>query len=438
MRLHHLHLQDFRGFASFDLDLHPELTLLVGRNGSGKTGVLRGLAVALGAWFGGMSNADVRGYDRTIKKWDARLTRVESGGLPTLEASYPVRVRAEGTVAGRRISWLRELGHPKGRTTHGDAKQLRELASSVEARLTEGHDPVALPVISYYAAGRLWVQKRDKSKDRLGSRLDGYSAALEVASDPKLFEAWMEWRESDRIQRIARASDAGQNVSEVSSPHLEAVQEASRMCLEGARRFYYSANYRELRVEFDDGTELPFDRLSDGQRSLVATAADIAWRCAQLNPFLGRKAAQESEGVVLIDEVELHLHPAWQRRVLSDLRRAFPRIQFIATTHSPQVIGAARREWVRLLVPGESRAFPVGHVEGRDTNAILLEVMGVRPRLERTQREIDEIERAIADGEVDAARQGLEHLRESIGDSDEAIRNLEWELHDLEVHGAHD
>jgi predicted ATP-binding protein involved in virulence len=438
MRIDHLHLQDFRGFASFDLELHPEITLLVGRNGSGKTGILRGLAVALGAWFGGMSNAEVRGYDRTIKKWDARLTRVESGGLPTLEASYPVRVRAEGMVAGRRISWFRELGHPGGRTTHGGAKQIRELASSVESRLAEAHDPVALPVISYHAAGRLWVQKRDKHKDRLGSRLDGYSAALEVASDPKLFEAWMEWRESDRIQRIARASDAGQSVADVGSPHLEAVQEAARTCLEGARRFYYSANYRELRVEFDDGSELPFDRLSDGQRSLVAMAADIAWRCAQLNPFHGREAAHRTEGVVLIDEIELHLHPAWQRRVLDDLRCAFPRIQFVATTHSPQVIGAARREWIRLLVPGASQAFPVGHVEGRDTNAILSEVMGVLPRLERTQQEIDEIERAIADGELEKARQALERLREPLGDSDEAIRNLEWELRDLEVHGAHD
>jgi predicted ATP-binding protein involved in virulence len=438
MRIHHLHLQDFRGFASFDLDLHPDLTLLVGRNGSGKTGVLRGLAVALGAWFGGMSSAEVRGYDRTIKKRDARLTRVESGGLPTLEASYPVKVRAEGTVIGRRISWLRELGHPKGRTTHGGARQIRDVAADVEARLTDARAPIPLPVISHYAAGRLWVQKRDKNKDRLGSRLDGYSAALEVASDPKLFEAWMEWRESDRIQRIARAADAGQSVADVSSPHLEAVQEAARTCLEGARRFYYSANHRELRVEFDDGTELPFDRLSDGQRSLVAMAADIAWRCAQLNPFHGRNAAHESEGVVLIDEIELHLHPAWQRRVLSDLRRAFPRIQFVATTHSPQVIGAARREWIRLLVPGAARAFEVGHVEGRDANSILFEVMGVRPRLESTEKELDAIEQAIARGDHDTAWRALEQLRERLGNDDEAVRNLEWELRDREVHGAHD
>jgi predicted ATP-binding protein involved in virulence len=243
--------------------------------------------------------------------------------------------------------------------------------------------------MGYYAAGRLWVQKRDRQRGNLSSRLDGYSAALEIASDPKLFEAWMAWRETERIQRIAQASDAGQDISAISSPHLEAVQEAARTCLEGAKRIYFSVNYQELRVEFDDGAELPFDRLSDGQRSLVAMAADIAWRCAQLNPLHGREAARETEGVVLIDEIELHLHPAWQRRVLADLRRAFPKIQFVATTHSPQVIGAARREWIRILVPGEDRAFEAGYVEGRDTNSILAEVMGVRPRLESTEREIE-------------------------------------------------
>ncbi len=437
MKIHRIHLQDFRGFASFDLELHPEVTLLIGRNGSGKTGVLEGLAVALGAWFGGMSSGEVRAFDRTIQKGDARLVGVEGEGLPTLEACYPVQVRAEGVVAGREIVWTRELRHADGRTTYGEARQIRELARDVETRLAQS--PASeLPVIGYYSAGRLWVQKRDRQRDGLSSRLDGYSAALEVASDPKLFEAWMAWREADRIQRVARALQGGQAAAAVESPHLEAVQEAARTCLEGASRIYYSANYQELRVEFEGGSELPFDRLSDGQRSLVAMAADIAWRCAQLNPFFGREAARKTAGIVLIDEIELHLHPAWQRRVLADLRRAFPQVQFVATTHSPQVIGAARREWMRLLVPGKDQAFEVGPVEGRDANSILREVMGISARLERTDAEIDAIEAALGEGDLEAARAKLERLREQLGSGDQAVRELEWELRDLEVHGADD
>src|SRR5690554_4131798 len=167
MRIHHLHLQDFRGFASFDLDLHPELTLLVGRNGSGKTGILEGLAVALGAWLGGMSTSALKLFDRPIKPHDARLSRLESDGLPTLEASYPVRVSASGTLTGREISWTRELRHAKGRTTTGDARDLRNHATQAQARLTKPNERVELPVIGYYAAGRLWMQKRDKPQRRL-------------------------------------------------------------------------------------------------------------------------------------------------------------------------------------------------------------------------------------------------------------------------------
>ena len=83
---------------------------------------------------------------------------------------------------------------------------------------------------------------------------------------------------------------------------------------------------------------LPFSFLSDGYRNMVAMVADIAVRCATLNPQLKEKSSQETPGVVLIDEIDLHLHPRWQRRVVNDLLRTFPRIQFFGTTHSPFVI----------------------------------------------------------------------------------------------------
>lgn len=433
MQIQHLRLKNFRGFELFELDFHPEVTLLVGRNGSGKTGVLEGLAVAMGAWFAGM--ATLKSQDRTIQSSDTRLSRLNTAGLPTLEPSYPVVVEATGTVAGVDVAWTRELRHPDGRTTWGGTRELSELAAAVEQEIASG-EVVELPVIAYYTAGRLWVQKRDRDRGGLGSRLDGYTAALEVASDPKRFEAWMAWREEDRIQRMAEANEQGKDLKGVRSPQLEAVQEAARGCLEGAKRFYYSANHRELRVEFDDGTQLPYDCLSDGQRSLVAMAADIAWRCAQLNPFFGAEAAQKTKGVVLIDEIELHLHPAWQRRVLADLRRTFPQIQIVATTHSPLVIGAAKRDWIRPLKSGEPRAFGVGHVEGRDINAILRELMGVGPRPERTQQAITAVEQALECENVAGARELLEQLREQLGEHDEAVQSLDWELRDLEVNGA--
>ena len=91
-----------------------------------------------------------------------------------------------------------------------------------------------------------------------------------------------------------------------------------------------------------DGRLTPFYHLSDGYRNTLAMAADIAVRAATLNPALSSLAMEETPGVVLIDEIDLHLHPKWQRQIVEDLRGAFPKIQFVATTHSPFIIQSLR------------------------------------------------------------------------------------------------
>jgi predicted ATP-binding protein involved in virulence len=120
--------------------------------------------------------------------------------------------------------------------------------------------------------------------------------------------------------------------------------------LEGSRlgrwdTVVYDVAGDELLGVFADGRRLPFRLLSDGVRNMLALVADVARRAATLNPHLGADAARKTPGVVLIDEVDLHLHPRWQRRVLDDLRRTFPLVQFVATTHSPFI--------VQSLGPGE-------------------------------------------------------------------------------------
>ena len=148
---------------------------------------------------------------------------------------------------------------------------------------------------------------------------------------------------------MALASEEGRPLSDVEAPDLAAVSAAACSCLEGARRIHYSVAHKELRVDFEGGVTMPFAALSDGQRNLVAIAADLAWRATQLNPHLGAEAPKKTRGVVLIDELELHLHPRWQQRVLGDLVRAFPALQFIVTPHSPHVMSSAPVGSVRLL-----------------------------------------------------------------------------------------
>ena len=132
--------------------------------------------------------------------------------VATLTPNYPVSVSARGTFESTPLSWTRQLRHPKGRTTTGKSKSIR--ASAEGAEKASGNDPQSeLPLLAYYGTGRLWVQKRDKQPQRLGSRMQGYAACLARASNTQLFERWMAWRETARIQAISAALDHGADVS---------------------------------------------------------------------------------------------------------------------------------------------------------------------------------------------------------------------------------
>ncbi|WP_437713108.1 AAA family ATPase [Sorangium sp. So ce448] len=443
MRIDEIRLLNFRAFERFALHLDPRLTVLVGRNGTGKTTVLEGLAVALGAW---LSFFNASRDDRPIPKSAARFVTTMHGGVPSTATCYPVRVEASGETPLGHVAWARELRGADSRTTTGVTKSGREgpleatrfMPRGIEDAIS-GAEPIALPVLAYYGTGRLWHHKRDRNPERAGlkSRLQGYRAALEAASDQKGFEAWMAWREEDRVQRLARAAEEGRPLSEVRSPELEGVSAAACACLEGARRIYYSANHQELRVDFLDGSSLPFGALSDGQRNLIAVAADIAWRATQLNPQLGAEAPARATGVVLIDEVDLHLHPAWQWHVLDDLLRAFPGIQFVVTTHSPQVMSAAPRGSVRLLDP-DHQAHRVERIAGKDTNTILEDILGAPSRLKETQDKLDELARLIDDGQLEAAKALLAELSSLLGEDDAQIVTARWEISMAETGNAPD
>lgn len=386
MRLTSLHLENFRGFKTFDLDLHEQVTLLVGVNASGKTAVLE----------------------------------------------FPVVVGASGKLGAQDISWTRELRKASGKTTHANAKQLREFARKNAAQASQ-LEVATLPVLAYYGTGRLWVQKR--ATDRfVGSRLQGYDACLEPASNTKLFQRWVEWRQTVFLQKYA-AAEQGAGPSPT-APHLDAVYDAARTVLPDAKMLHWDVNTQELRAHMTDGRILPFDRLSDGQRSLVLLAADLAWRATQLNPIYGRDAPKRAAGVVLIDELELHLHPSWQRTAIEGLTRAFPNLQFVISTHSPQVISTAKPKWIRILTQEGTQS--VAHSYGWDSNAILRDIMGVLPRPAQMESKLAKLEQLIEDDLLGEARTLLEEVRRHLGSTDREVQGLEWELHSSEVSRADD
>ena len=375
MKIHTLQLHNFRKFADNTFRFHPQFTVLIGENALGKSSILDALAVMLGTYIPKSQDGVVRGG---IKKKDARLRIFEKYDQVTLEQQKPTFLEAYGTIHGEKIEWKRKLGD-RGK----DARDLILIGENDSTAVGDGDD-VDLPILLYYGTGRLWDTHRKVQIGKPDSRLVGYRNCLDPKSDHHLFEKWFSQLELSALQN--------NKTIEV----LEAVRDATKMCIPGAKRFYYDVANGALMIEFKDEGYCLFDNLSDGYRNMVAMVADIVHRAARLNPHLSANAATESSGVVLIDEIDLHLHPQWQRRVVGDLQRAFPNIQFIATTHSPFILqsldpgkvidlGIVNDESPIDLNHNIAAPSPKGEYSSKSIEDIVEDVMGVKVP-QRSQR----------------------------------------------------
>jgi predicted ATP-binding protein involved in virulence len=159
-----------------------------------------------------------------------------------------------------------------------------------------------------------------------------------------------------------------------------------------------------------------FRNLSDGQRIMLSLIGDLVRRASYLNPDFGDQVLEQTPGVVLIDELDLHLHPKWQRRIIDDLKRTFPSVQFITTTHSPQLIGEALPTEIRVLENG--KAYSTDHSLGLDSSRVLEEIQGVGRRSTRAESLIHDIAKSLDNDRFDDARKLILDLEQMVGSDD--------------------
>ncbi|HVC93468.1 MAG TPA: AAA family ATPase [Pirellulales bacterium] len=406
MRLDRLHLRNFRCFTERDVEFAPRFNLIVGDNATGKTALLNGMAVGLGSLFLGFPSP---ASPKSIERDDARLAFYAHGDALTAEAQFPAAVQCRGQIGGEEGGWRRELTTEDGRTTRKGAEWIEDQAARLREQVKAGAR-VVLPVISFYGTGRLWVQKRQREVTTLRpeSRFMGYLDGLDPASDEKRLLRWFKTQEIAAVQ------------AEQPIGTLEACRRAMMACVPGANRVYFDVKRDQLIIELP-GRSLPFTYLSDGYRNMVAMVADIAVRCATLNPHLREAALTDTPGVVLIDEIDLHLHPRWQRRVIGDLMSAFPQIQFIGSTHSPFVIQSLPPSGaVRLINLDDPQA---ADFVNKSVEDITEEVQGVELP-QRSQRYLDMLK---------AAEEYYRVLSKVADASDEEKRRLSARLDELSL-----
>ena len=382
LRIDQLRLTNYRCFPDLAISFDPSLTVLVANNGQGKTAVLDAIATALGPYVSAFDD----GKDRAFKPGDIRLVRAGDGNRMEV-VDGGVALEAFGVVNRSTVSWGREKASPKSTTTRKDAKVLTEAGKKFQSKVRQETEARAtntcLPLVAYYGTGRLWnVRRLPYKKLSHTSRMVGYTRCLDSGSDFRLMTDWFRYWSINSLSLRLKAQQEVVSVQENEfDSALEAVRTAINTCLKpsGWGDMNFSLQRDEIVARHPESGELPIAMLSDGIRSMLTLVADIAFRTVKLNPNLGPRAAIETDGIVLIDEVDMHLHPAWQQTVLASLKEAFPLVQFIVTTHSPQVATTVPSDCIRILTPEGVKAAPPG-TEGAEAGRALNRVFGVDSR----------------------------------------------------------
>lgn len=481
MRIDHITVKNYRCFGDLRVDFHPQITVLVAPNGQGKTTVLDAVKVALWPFVAGFDMGSTTNDITGIHIDDVRREQVRS-----LEMDWrlPASISADGFIRveqliqeGKLWPGPRDWSEPdivrpwrvhrsrdkikKGtktkdafvmgsydphETEHGLTivstyeTALKGFAESLQRRIFSEQPAVPddLPMLGFYGTGRLWSQKKlttshEESNPETQSRTFAYRDCLDPASSYKHFAIWFKRAfrslRDAQIQRIEKGQSLTTDINPGLSASIRTIQQAIDTLLRphtGWHTLEYSAEYDELVLNHDAQGKLKVSQLSDGIRNMLAMVGDIAYRCYKLNAHHGADAARQTHGIVMIDEVDMHLHPSWQQTVLNDLSVAFPKLQFIVTTHSPQVLSTIRRENIRVL-SGSSAQMPLASTYGQPSGDVMHSVMLVDPQppIEEKQ-EIDRLTALVDQGHWNGAEAQslLRQLTQALGPENARLQQL--------------
>lgn len=379
MRIDGLEIRNFKKFESQAFDFHPRFTLFVGENGSGKTSVLDALTVSLGIWLVKPPDSLVASSGRNILRTEVRLEAERKGDRVAFRERGPAAVRATGQIGDTpNVTWTRQFLEGATKTSNKEAKQALAIVQDVYRRDAAGEN-VLCPVLAYYGAGRAWLpsNQRISKESKLAGQARRWAAFYDCFNERIRFADVNQWV---RREFLATANRKGRW-----RPGFEAMKHAVLACVPGANDLWFDPD-RDQMVLSIDGNAQPLENLSAGQRVMLALVADIAIKAVTQNAYLLPpdelgpedhplpRVLAATPGVVLIDELDVHLHPGWQRRVATDLKKTFPAMQFVCTSHSPQVIGELSPAEIRVL-DGEAPTVPERSF-GIDSSRVLEELMG--------------------------------------------------------------
>lgn len=452
MEIKSFRLNNLGRFRQLEVNLAPtdaipsNVTVLVGNNGAGKTSILKALATSL-SWF------------------IARLRSEKGNGTP-----IPEDVILNGAAsAAIHISVLDELNPPvnspvwpfdwtvaKTRTGrkaeyNSALSEVSELANKYRTELSK-NDNTSLPLIAFYSVERVVLDIPLKIKGKHSFlQIDGYDNSLNQGVDFRRFFEWFREREdsenesgisqdilNELMQILVDRQDLWERLQQLKASskdrQLTAVRSAISHFMPGFTNLKVRRKPR-LHMSVDkDGETFNVLQLSQGEKSLMALVGDIARRLAMMNPALENPL--HGDGIVLIDEVDMHLHPSWQRSIIQRLTSTFPHCQFVLTTHSPLVISDCKDVLVYSLDHGELTIVPSQY--GQDANSVLLDVMDTHIRNALVTEKLNDTLDAIQYLKFDKARKLIAELEQDLPSGNLELAKSKLLLRKQELRNAKD
>ena len=336
--LKNITLHNFRRFEDTIYELNPQMNVFIGKNASGKTTVLEAATVILGAYLSSFKQYVPSRFVQNISDRDVMRKSLQTmknvattSGVP----QYPCIVESEIAFDGTVAECKRSLEKEGGRTKSLGKNVLREVVSEWEEAIkaADGSDMQQIyPLILYLSSARLWNENRIGEIDKIPSRTDAYQRCLDQKRSSQSSFEYIRL-----LGNLASEENDGKPL-----PAYEVIMNAVRYSLQEellpGQQVLYSSRYGGIAVKNVDGTIIDFAALSDGYRNVIKIVTDIATKMCILNPYLQGDTLKKTPGVVVIDELDLSLHPTWQRRIVRILKELFPKVQFICATHSPFIV----------------------------------------------------------------------------------------------------
>lgn len=425
MRIDSISLTNFMNFRKLSLEFGKGINLFVGGNGNGKTAILNAVNVAAGAFFGSQENALQRRIDFSEIGIYAGLRE----DLATIQANFHRK--------GEIVEWSRTI---KTETKNNDSKNVKpisEWGATFFNAFKDPNDRTVCPIISYYSTQRLFRDSSLSEKQKYDPAIGRKNGFLNCLSPLAIKDVLNEWignevtkRATFQIKEIEYSENTLPIVEEATTQTLRYLNEME----EGTQlKIYQDPHFdNQLYINYGGNNNLPLSYYSDGFRNVLYLIMDIAWRASQLNPWLNFEGLKENlSGVITIDEIDLHLHPKWQSKVIELLSSLFPNVQFFITTHSPIIVSNFEKGNLYLIDSGEINLVH-DHYFGKEVNYILHNILGATERHKPTQIKLDKLFSLIDNAKYQEASALINDLKSILGNNDadlfRAQSLLNWEM----------